>query len=83
MFNIFKKKNTNTVSGGAGLDHRTIIGDKTLLFRVFSANGGIVLNCIVEDPSFLGQGSGSLYVIKDAEDLSDRISKIITLELMK
>jgi len=89
MFNIFKKikSNTRAVEGGAviGKPSRELAQKPTLLFKVYSANGGIVLNFFDEHDIFSSKSpydQSSLYIIKDSDDLAHRVSQIITLELM-
>jgi RPA family protein len=58
--------------------------DRPIRFNVYRANGGTVIQVIApEQVNKIDRHNYNLYVIANSDDISDTITKIITLESLK
>lgn len=55
--------------------------EDTIGFRVYSARGGMVIECITHDTK-QDRELVKLHVIPDGDDLAESLSKIITMEYL-
>jgi len=52
-------------------------------FKLFSANGGIVVKVTSEGRNMLKEDDSSLHIIPKDQDLAESLAKIITLEVLR